>query len=413
MYSPSQATAPPLGQVDTPAQNTVGAQGAIVVTGWAVDDVGLASVKIYRNCLTASESQNCQNNLIPGSPATPLVFVGDAAFVPGARPDVEAAFPSNPQSYQAGWGYLLLTNMLPRTIGAFAGFGGEGPITLYAVATDIEGNKTLLGRTSTDHTPTSVTMDNDTIAKPFGSIDTPGQGGTVSNTFPNFGWALTPDVDKASGNGDIFIPTNGSSMAVVIDGVGVGHVTYNQCRGTVGNPVPAASFCNDDVANIFGNLTPQPASQPRTSNDSKFRNLDQGRGAIGSFDVNTSGYSNGLHSIAWGVVDSMNRNDGIGSRNFVVSNGVSDAFEAPAEARINRVGPEAGRQVSDLGDLARLDTPIGVRKGMLLNAPYEAVSPTEWRGPCGRQRRIERVEIGLPGTLSGSPGMATSSRTAD
>ena len=231
-----RASTAPFGQVDTPVQNASGVVGAIGVTGWALDDVGVTGVKIYRNCLPFENQANCQT--LGGRS---VVFIGDAAFVAGARPDVEAAFPTYPQAYRAGWGYLLLTNMLPHVPNSL-GFGGQGPLTLYAFASDSvtanfgDGNVTLLGRTPADHTPTAITMANDTIAKPFGAIDTPGQGQTVSGTLANFGWVLTPD----PGTG-ILMPTDGSTMSVFIDGVSVGTVAYNQCRGTVGNPVPAGA----------------------------------------------------------------------------------------------------------------------------------------------------------------------------
>lgn len=32
----------------------------------------------------------------------------------GARADITAAYPTYPASYKAGWGYMLLTNFLPR-----------------------------------------------------------------------------------------------------------------------------------------------------------------------------------------------------------------------------------------------------------------------------------------------------------
>ena len=75
-------------------------------------------------------------------------------------------------------------------------------------------------------------MANDTIAKPFGAIDTPGQGQTVSGSLANFGWVLTPDSNTIADSTDILMPTNGSTMSVFIDGVAVGTVAYNQCRGT-------------------------------------------------------------------------------------------------------------------------------------------------------------------------------------
>src|SRR4026208_1457185 len=81
--------------------------------------------------------------------------------------------------------------------------------------------------------------------------------------------------------------------------------------------------CNDDIANIFGNPTPQPTFTTRTSNVTKYRNLDAGRGASVAFSINPTALTNGLHSIAWGVTDSAGRVEGIGSRNFIVLNGSS------------------------------------------------------------------------------------------
>ncbi len=313
-------TSVPFGQVDTPNQGVAGVQGAIGVTGWALDDIGVAGVKIFRNCLNFEDPANCQTVL-----GYSVVFVGDAAVLDGARPDVEAAFNSYPENNRAGWGFLMLTSMLPHVTHERS-YGGHGPLTLYAVATDVEGNQTLLGRSSDPAsamfaTPTSITMANDSIAKPFGAIDTPAQGATVSGVLNNFGWALTPDSNTTGGEvGDILIPTNGSTMTVFIDGLPTALVTYNQCRGNVGNPVPAGVFCNDDVANIFGNSTPQAVLSLRTANATRYRNLDAGRAAIGSFTIDTATLSNGLHTIAWSVTDSANRTEGIGSRFFNVLN---------------------------------------------------------------------------------------------
>ncbi len=393
---PSTTSAPPFGQVDTPSQGASGIQGAIGVTGWALDDMGLSSVKIYRNCLTFDVQANCTMRL-----GNNVVFIGDAAFVPGARPDVEAAYPTYPQANQAGWGYLLLTNMLPHVPNQ-AAFGGQGALTLYAIATDTQGTQTLLGRSPTNNTPTGFSMANDSISKPFGSIDTPAQGGATSGFYANFGWALTPDVNTTAGAGDILIPLNGSSMTVYIDGQPVGPVAYNQCRGSVGNPVPGGVYCNDDVANLFGNAVPQAPGTTRTSNPTRFRNIDAGRGAIGAFVFNTSAYSNGLHSIAWSVTDSAGRVEGIGSRNFTIANGGANPFSADPEAvlRINPVGPDLGMSFASLRHLERLAPTVPVRLGMDMNV---ALRPAAVQQGVARvkAKEFERVELALPRTMSG------------
>ena len=42
-------------------------------------------------------------------PRNGKVFIANATFVDGARPDVEALYPTTPADYRAGWGYLMLT----------------------------------------------------------------------------------------------------------------------------------------------------------------------------------------------------------------------------------------------------------------------------------------------------------------
>jgi len=334
-------SAGPFGQVDTPVQNAAGVVGAIGVTGWALDDVGVSGVQVFRTCLPYEEGpgSDCQT-IMSGTPQQArVVLVGDAAFLAGARPDVAAAFSAVPQANRAGWGMLVLTPMLPD-VGRSVDSGGVGPLTLYVVATDVEGHQVMLGRSSDPasaelRTPTSITMANDTLAKPFGSIDTPALGETVSGVIPNFGWALTPDTNTTGGDpGDVLIPTNGSTMWVFVDDVPVGNVVYNQCRVT---PFNSGTFCLDDVSNIFGNPTPQPLGQARTENVTRFRNLDMGRAPIGAYVLDTTTLINGLHTIAWSVTDSLGRTEGIGSRFFTVFNSGADHFGG-AEARALRGG---------------------------------------------------------------------------
>jgi len=322
------ATAAPFGQIDTPAQNATGVQGAIGIAGWALDDVGVTDVKIYRNCFAFENQANCQT--VGGHS---VAYLGDATFVPGARPDVEAAFSNQPQAHRSGWGYLLSTNMLPHVPRRLA-YGGQGQLTIYAFATDVEGHLTLLGRSQGDHTPTTIAMANDTIARPFGAIDTPTQGGTASGTFANFGWAVTPD-----DGGGIDIPTSGSTMRAFIDGVAVANVSYNQCRGNVGNPVPDGLYCNDDVASILGNATPQPSFTRRTSNPTRYRNLDAGRAAIGACVFDTTTFANGVHTIAWSVTDSAGRVEAIGSRYFTVLNGSHSPAMTGSQSAVGPLRP--------------------------------------------------------------------------
>jgi hypothetical protein len=235
-------TSEPFGDFATPVHGAV-VRSSIPVTGWVVDDIEVVSIKIY----------NGSN------------YVGDGVFVEGPRPDVEQAYPTYPKSYQAGWGYMMLTNFLPN--------GGNGTYTIYAKATDAEGHTVTLGSKT-------ITCDNANAVKPFGAIDTPGQGGIASgDRFVNWGWALTPQPNS--------IPTNGSTINVYVDGVNLGHPTYNNYRA--------------DIATLF----------PGYANSN---------GAAGYFYLDTTGYENGVHTIQWTATDSGGNTDGIGSRYFTIQN---------------------------------------------------------------------------------------------
>ncbi|MBM3311725.1 MAG: hypothetical protein FJY80_09470, partial [Candidatus Aminicenantes bacterium] len=254
---------PPYGHLDTPVDGSPAA-GSVAVTGWALDDVEVRRVEVKRDPAAGDA----------GSAIGPdgLVFVGNAVFVPGARADVAAAYPDAPQNGRAGWGYLLLTNMLPN--------GGNGTFVIHAVAFDSAGQATRLGRTT-------LHCDNANAVAPFGAIDTPTQGGIASGpAFANFGWALTPWPKE--------IPRDGSTIWVFVDGVPLGHPAYNLFRR--------------DIFDLFPG----------------YANRD---GPVGHFVLDTTKYADGLHSIAWGVADGAGEKSGIGSRFFTIQNGGSGAGE--------------------------------------------------------------------------------------
>jgi hypothetical protein len=154
-------------------------------------------------------------------------------------------------------------------------------------------------------------------------------------------------------------------------------------------------FCNDDISNIFGvggvgSVAPFPGLRTRTSNPSRFRNLDDGRAAIGAYVIDTTQLSNGLHLIAWSVTDSAARTEGIGSRYFVVTNGVADP-----------VGQDFGLSADALGALEALPPAASLRTGW---DPGSAASmaPTVDRRIALDLAPLERMELQLPETLSDS-----------
>ena len=63
--------------------------------------------------------------------------------------------------------------------GVGSGFGFIIVMLMMSGFRELLGNGTLLGRSQADNTQTTITMANATIAKPFGAIDTPGQGQMV------------------------------------------------------------------------------------------------------------------------------------------------------------------------------------------------------------------------------------------
>jgi len=327
----------PFGQVDTPAQDAVGAQGAIGVTGWVLDDIGVQRIAVYRQCLPIDVAASCQTVL-----GESLVWLGDALPLPGARPDVEVVYPTAPARQTAGWGFLVMSNLLPHIPRGSVEGGGQGTFLFHVIATDVEGQSVRLGRTINDQAPTVVQVDNDTLAKPFGTIDTPRPGETVAGVVANFGWALTPDRNTAADAEDVALPVTGSTITVFVDSLPVGLVTYDQCRGTVDLTQTASAYCDDDIASIFGHRAPQAAFSARVANPTRFRNLDAGRGAIGAFLLDTTTMTNGLHTIAWSVTDSLGRTEGVGSRFFTVLNPTAPVADGstvsarPAAARAAR-----------------------------------------------------------------------------
>ena len=253
------ATAAPFGSFDTPANNATGLAASVAVTGWALDAIGVQEVQIWRDPLSGETPTS-----------NGLIYIGAATFVPGARPDVQASYPNYPLNNRAGWGYLMLTNGLPNN-GGSAGTG-NGTYTLHAIATSTDGNTVALGSKT-------ITCDNADATTPFGAIDTPGQGATVSGTIVNFGWALTPQPYS--------IPIDGSTIWVTVDGQYLGHPVYNNYRS--------------DIATGF----------PGYNNTS---------GAVGYFYLDTTTLSNGMHNIGWLVTDNDGRANGIGSRFIWVLN---------------------------------------------------------------------------------------------
>ncbi|NIM14600.1 MAG: hypothetical protein GTO45_21505 [Candidatus Aminicenantes bacterium] len=310
---------PPFGSFDTPGEGST-VTGSIAVTGWVIDNIGIESVTIYRDP-------------VPGE-GSGLIYIWHATLVEGARPDVELLYPGYPYNYKAGWGYMMLTNVLPNQ--------GNGTFTIYAKATDKEGNTVTLGTKT-------IECDNANAVKPFGAIDTPEQGGIASgSSFVNFGWALTPLPNT--------IPTDGSTITVWVDGTPLGNVVYNQYR--------------KDVADLFP----------------EYNNSD---GAGGYYYLDTTQYENGVHTIAWSVIDDAGNQDGIGSRYFTIQNTGSDG----KLSLVNDYWLSGNKMLSEIP--VDYFTPVKIKKGYNENIKPQIISPGDNGIISIEIKELQRLEVQL------------------
>ncbi|MEO7271910.1 MAG: hypothetical protein ABIX28_25285, partial [Vicinamibacterales bacterium] len=314
----------PFGVIDTPTNNAVGVTGAIPMTGWALDDIEVTGVTICRAAVApevASVDGRCGNSA--------KFFVGAGVFIDGARPDVQTAYPTYPRNSAAGWGFMILTNMLPNK--------GNGTYVFSAYASDREGHVSLLGTRT-------MTCANAAATTPFGTIDTPEQGQTVSGSqFVNFGWALTQNPK--------LIPFDGATMRVYIDGVAIGAPSYNHFRS--------------DIAALFPGLA-------------------NSAGAVGFKIIDTTALANGLHTIVWTATDSAGIISGLGSRFFRVVNSLSPA--AP---------PSPSAMDAGLATVPIDTSPVVGRRGWDPDSPWR-VYPVERSGRSVlRGEEVDRVQIEL------------------
>ncbi len=310
----------PFGIFSTPVDNST-VRSSIPVTGWVLDDVQVMSVDIYRGTDT-------------------LTYIGSANLVEGARSDIEAAYPTYPKNYSAGWGYMMLTYFLPN--------GGNGTFTLTAIAEDYAGQTTILGTKT-------ITVDNDNATKPFGAIDNPGQGSTVYGTNSlNSGWVLTPQPGT--------IPIDGSTINIYVDGAFLGHPVYNVSR--------------PDIEALF----------PGYNNSSR---------AHAYFRFDTTVYDNGIHTIYWTATDDGGNSDGIGSRFFSISNTGSSRSTA-LDNSTSRTGAFERIPLSVYRNVPIDNSdPVGIKKGYNpIENPME-ISPNNDGVIHFQSNEMERIVLSL------------------
>lgn len=309
----------PFGYVDTPIDNAAGVTGSLAMTGWALDNALVTRLRILRDP-------------VAGEPSGSLVYVGDGSFVVGARTDLAALYFALPGNTRAGWGLLILTNFLPNL--------GNGTFRLHAYADDADGNSTLLGTKT-------ITCTNNSSTTPFGAIDTPTPGQTVSGTINVFGWVLSRGTRRAD-------PPGGGTVRVVIDGVAVGS--------------PGAWNRRSDLTALF------PAAQ--------YSGIAT---ALGVFPLDTTTLANGVHQIAWGVTDNQGGASGIGSRYFTVANGAASTLAQSTVA--------AGMSSTGTAAVDMTLRSLQGRRGFDLDAPFRTYRYNAEGLAVVQAEELDRIEL--------------------
>ncbi len=351
MYQPGNLTRP-TGSFDSPTPLAAGGvphSGSIVVGGWVTDDLEVLAVEVYRDRVDASDSP--ATPLPAGHPATGKIYMATAEivktrpfgpdtalFVDDARTDIAGLFPASPWQYRAGWGYLMLTWGLPNQ--------GTGTYTLYAYAFDRDGAYPTSYSSLGTRTFTSDNRGTTSSAqKPFGALDAPYPGETVSGVKLTGGWALTQP----------------SSCRVSKVWVGIDS-----------GPLQAVSY--GDLKPGFDQFFP---TNPFT--DSPYCGA--------AFFLDTSAYANGVHQIGYLVEDNCGHQEGIGSRFFSIFNASGGASTAkPALERLadsSTVFPMLGLERSAV-TFSNAVTPVTVIRGF--------PEVPGWRGT-----KTENAEPGLDG----------------
>jgi hypothetical protein len=350
---PVGASLPPFGYFDTPANGATGIAGSVAVTGWALDDVGVTRVTICRQAVTgetAGPDARCGNQ--------PQIYIGDAVFIDGARPDVQFAFPAAPMNTRAGWGYLMLTLFLPNL--------GNGTFTLTSYAFDVDGHVAGLGSKT-------ITCDNAHSVNPFGAIDTPGQGEVISGLYASFGWVLSPGAAKADG-------ADGGTVQVFVDGTNIG--------------TPGLWTSRSDLTALF------PAAQ--------YSGVTKALGVIG---IDSTAFANGLHTYVWNVTDTAQHSDGIGSRFIGISNGgltldpqaqasnviaAANVLDVPHAAAL-RIGASRSALVAEADRAVSDPLTIRGRRGFDLGRPLQAYPVEDGRIDV-QAEELDRIELHLSAT---------------
>lgn len=336
------STAPPIGAFESP-KSGITVKGTIALSGWALDDLGVAKLEIRRAPVKTDPADKIGKD--------GLVYVCDAGFVAGARPDLESLYANYPLANRAAWGSLLNTYSLPG--------GGNGKFILRAISYDLEGNGVEIGAKT-------ITAQNKYNTKPFGLIETPEWGETISGSYTNTAWMLTPRPK--------IIPTKGTTIWVWIDGIKLAHPVYNQPR--------------PDIAALF------PLLRNKT-------------GPGGAFVFDTRKYANGAHTIKWIARDSAGAVGNTGTSYFRVLNTTPSVGLASISAVTMEATDAETAACGRLADLAGIPqdygTPLFRRTGFGAERTFEPAYPDD-RGVIEavmEEDGLVEVRLGTSGPVKG------------
>ena len=304
------------GVVDTPAQGATGVSGSMAVTGWALDDIQVLRLVISRNAVAGEGASE--------------IYIGDATFVEGARPDVAAVNPSVPFNTRAGWGYLLLTNMLPNQ--------GNGTFTLHMDAIDAEGNTTRVG----------------------------------SRTF----------VERQRQR-DAAVRRDRHARA---GGQRLGHGVRELRLGADAESEEHPDRRIDDHRlhrwRAVGEARLQQLPARRRRRCSRGSPTPTARSGYRTFDTTT--FTNGVHTIAWVVSDSAGEAEGIGSRYFTVNNILASQRFAPSLASM---------RASTQASAAKPGPAVSARVGFDRTQPALEVQPDPIGNRFAAVGQLGRLEL--------------------
>ncbi|HEX2694742.1 MAG TPA: hypothetical protein VHP61_03240, partial [Acidobacteriota bacterium] len=335
------STAGPIGAFDSPVDRAK-VKGTIPLSGWALDDLGVERLELRRDPVASDRAESIGTD--------GLVHVGSAASIEGARPDIETQYANYPLKHRAGWGLTLMTYSLPNQ--------GNGTFVLHAFAADREGNAVEIGKKT-------LIVNNKYNTKPFGAVDAPAWGETISGTaYADRGWVLTPRPK--------IIPTKGTTIWVWIDGVKRGHPIYKQYR--------------EDIALMFPTL----------------RNKG---GAGGTYVFDTTKYANGPHTIKWVASDNAGAVGNTGTSFFSVLNTPSGAAQASTSAVTMKTADSETAASGRLADLAGIPqdykTPVFGRTGFGAERNFEPTFPDDQGVVEAVMEEDGLVEVRLGGSVKG------------